>query len=132
MLKPSRKFQDRQLISAQKKLRQGEYELPDSAELMDSLASLLATKKLRCDSLEFGLIAAMIRKVVKKSKNDKNYELGKKESRYLKVVSKQGLVEYFTGLRLDRDHELSAAVLGHKLSQTEEPDFKHGKRRPKK
>ena len=40
---------------------------------MENLASLLANKKMKGDSLEFGLIVALVRKVMNKlKKGDKN------------------------------------------------------------
>ena len=55
-------------MAAQKKIKQGVYEIQDSNELMENLASLLAKKKMKGDSLEFGLIAALVRKVMNKLK----------------------------------------------------------------
>lgn len=38
--------------------------------------------------------------------------LGKREKRYLEVASKEGLIEFFTGIRLSSDRELQGAVFG--------------------
>ena len=87
--------------------------MSDSNELIGNLASLLATKKLRGESLEFGMLASLVRKVTNRVKQGEQNQVGKKERSYLSVVSKEGLVEYFTGIRLDKEPELSVSVLGH-------------------
>lgn len=38
--------------------------------------------------------------------------LGKREKRFLDVASKEGLIEFFTGIRLRSDRELHGAVFG--------------------
>ena len=104
------------------------FEIPDSTDLMENMATLLAQKKLRSDSLEFGMVSSLVRKVMKKlKKGDKNL-VGKTERRYFKVASKEGLIEFFTGIRLDQDEELRSSVLGHegktKVQQPAQPKEK--------
>ena len=71
--RPERTKEEKALLAAQKKIKQGVYEIQDSNELMENLASLLANKKMKGDSLEFGLIVALVRKVMNKlKKGDKN------------------------------------------------------------
>lgn len=123
-------MEQRRLVSAQRKLKQGVFEISDSDELMGNLASLLAEKKMKCDSLEFGMLASLVRKVTKKvKKGEKNY-VGKKERQYFNIASKEGLIEFFTGLRLDRDPGLSVSVMGHEI--TREKETKLIKRGPKR
>ena len=62
------------------------------------------------------MLASLVRKVMKKvKKGEKNYG-GKKERQYFNIASKEGLIEFFTGLRLDRDPGLSASVMGREMT----------------
>ena len=42
--------------------------MEDCSSLLESLVDALSQKKLRCESLEFSLLCALVRKVLKKSK----------------------------------------------------------------
>lgn len=74
------------------------------------------------------MVASLVRKVAKKVKKGENNEVGKKERSFFDVVSKEGLIEFFTGIRLDKDLELSALIMGHQMIQTEGGTGRGGKK----
>lgn len=63
-------------------------------------------------SIEFGLLCGIVRRVKETIKFGDKVALGKREKQYLDVASKQGLIEFFTGIRLTSDRELQGAVFG--------------------
>ena len=58
------------------------------------------------------MIASLVRKVNKNLKKGERNLVGKSERRYFNVASKEGLIEFFTGIRLDQDQELRGSVAG--------------------
>ena len=60
----------RQLKAAREKLQGQEHEIEDCKALIENITSLLAKKKLKTDSSEFGLIMALIKRVKRGEEHD--------------------------------------------------------------
>lgn len=67
-------------------------------------------------SIEFMLLAAIVRRVKEKITFGQKVELTKLESRFLKKASKEKLIEFFSGVRVKADRELRYAILGENMS----------------
>ena len=49
------------------------------------------------------LLAAIVRRVKQNKRLGEKVSLGKREKRYLEVASKEGLIEFFSGMRVTED-----------------------------
>lgn len=90
---------DFSLCRARAVLRKREHEIEDCGEVLDSLASCLASRKLEGESVEFGLIHALIGKVKRRTKRAKENEPKptRRLKKFLKRANKEDILEVVGG-----------------------------------
>ena len=95
------------LKRARSAIQKEKYEIKDCEQLMENLASLLASKKMQGDSVEFGLIHALVSKVMRRKKGSKG---GRHKHTpaivdFFKSSRKEELVGFYQGAPLSEINE---------------------------
>ncbi len=85
---------DRDLMRVRRKLAEGSFELDDCAVFVEELASALAGGALRTNTVEFALLNSLVGRVARRERQPAHPKL----EGFFRVMSKGGLLEFFTGI----------------------------------